>query len=159
MAPYQVASIESEVDMKFLPKPLRRGVVPVMHIEPTAERAYWGKHLERIGELAQKQKEYLGCCKASTEARRQAVEELAGEETNARKVLAKARGTYGGGTDPMFPKKCEIEGKPEAKVYTDGGVKSPERKWWSLGGSGYGGLVKATTRNSWRASRTRATPT
>ena len=79
-------------------------------------------------------KEYLGCCKAGTESQRKAVEELANEKTNCRKILAKARGGYVEGADPPFPKEEDIKDAPRTIVYTDGGLKSPDRKWWSLGG-------------------------
>ena len=107
-----------------------------MHIEPSAESAFWGKELEKIGRITDEQKELMGAKKARTQAQRSAMEGLAEEETNSRKILAKARGGYGTGTNPTFPDQGMLQDQPRTKAYTEGGLTSPERKWWTLGGFG-----------------------
>lgn len=64
------------------------------------------------------------------------IEEYAKDETNCRKILAATRGAYGSGQNPRFPKAHEVKGIHQIRVYTDGGLTSPDRKWWSLGGYG-----------------------
>ena len=64
------------------------------------------------------------------------VEEHAKEETNSRKILARARGAFGRGENPTFPDSKDIPKSEWVRVYTDGGLTSPDRKWWSLGGYG-----------------------
>ena len=49
----------------------------------------------------------------------------------------------------------EIKDQPKTKVYTDGGLKSPDRKWWSLGGFGiWWPRVGEGEETNWRAQET-----
>ena len=106
------------------------------HIEAKAQRAYWGKHLETMGEIPQKHRQYLGCEEVAKQEVKQSIAKYAEDETNSRKILAKARGAYGRGQNPEFPAEEDVLTGPATTAYTDGGLTIPDRKWWSMGGFG-----------------------
>ena len=103
------------MDQRHITPPLKRVVVPVMHIHSEGEVTYWGTKPGNIGEG---EKEAIGCKRPKEEETRKAVEELQRHDTNARRFLAEVRGAFKKGQDPGFFGTCRHRQKfDEKRIY------------------------------------------